>query len=219
VPTQSKYGVCRREVACQQEYSRRVNPVTSVYRPCENCGERTASALGFCRRTLECRRARARRDREVNKEAVLDAERRHRQSSAAVVQAAALRYRARADRPCRYAKSGCTEFAAVGANVCPEHNKVDCQRRYERKRDQLVRRLARAQRGLCPWCELPLADDTAACAIDHIIPKASGVVIDDEWNLQALHSFCNGAKKDKITPHALALAAEHGIPLLNAPAA
>jgi hypothetical protein len=51
--------------------------------------------------------------------------------------------------------------------------------------------------------------------IDHIIPKASGVICEGDWNLQVLHWECNGSrgKGNKITPRALELAAEHGIML------
>jgi hypothetical protein len=46
-----------------------------------------------------------------------------------------------------------------------------------------------------------------------VIPKSSGVVIEDEWNLQLLHAGCNQAKGSRITLQAIALAAEHGVTL------
>ena len=128
-------------------------------------------------------------------------------------------YRSRPDRPCRYAKSGCSEFAEVGLLCCRKHQRADAKRHLERKRADLTGKLAVAQDWICPWCSKPLPEDLADVHIDHIIPKASGVVIEAEWNLQVLHQRCNRVKFAKITPQALALAAAHGINLTHTRAA
>jgi hypothetical protein len=73
-------------------------------------------------------------------------------------------------------------------------------------------RLARAQCGICPWCDLPLPDDLAGTEVDHIIPRVRGGP-DKAWNWQLVHWRCNRAKRFKLTDRALALAAEHGITL------
>lgn len=75
-------------------------------------------------------------------------------------------------------------------------------------------RLAKAQNGICTWCRLPLPDDLADTAVDHIIPKCRGGP-DRRWNLQVLHHQCNrrGHKGTKLTPEAVALAAERGVVL------
>jgi hypothetical protein len=44
-----------------------------------------------------------------------------------------------------------------------------------------------------------------------------GITIEDEWNLQLLHSFCNRVKRDRLTAQALDLAAAHGITLTGVP--
>lgn len=66
---------------------------------------------------------------------------------------------------------------------------------------------------MCSWCNLPI-DPVSKTDIDHIIPKACGVVIEEDWNLQLLHRSCNRSKKDTITDQALTLAADHGIELV-----
>jgi len=121
----------------------------------------------------------------------------------------------RTDRPCKYAKTGCSEFAGRGSVLCHKHDAADAMRRWRRKRKRLAEKLAAAQNGHCPWCSQALPGDLTDTHIDHIIPKASGYVIDEEWNLQLLHKLCNLSKNDKITPQAIALAAEHGIVLAD----
>ena len=78
--------------------------------------------------------------------------------------------------------------------------------------DRLRRRLAAGQDGICPECGLPLPEDLAGTAVDHIIPKARGGP-DAPWNRQLVHSACNRAKWFKLTDRAAALAAEHGVVL------
>lgn len=79
--------------------------------------------------------------------------------------------------------------------------------------------LATAQNGICPWCEKPLPADLlyAYADIDHIIPRSRGGP-DLEWNRQLLHKHCNrDGKGDALTPQAEALAAEHGVTLVEPP--
>jgi 5-methylcytosine-specific restriction endonuclease McrA len=104
----------------------------------------------------------------------------------------------------------------AGSKFCREHQNSEARRRAQRKRRRTARRLAVVQGWTCTWCERTLPEDLAGIHIDHIIPKASGFVIEDEWNLQVLHDVCNLSKSDRITPQALALAAEHGITLTEA---
>jgi 5-methylcytosine-specific restriction endonuclease McrA len=47
--------------------------------------------------------------------------------------------------------------------------------------------------------------------VDHVIPKASGVIVDEEWNLRAMHARCNASKGSQITTEAIELAASHGL--------
>ncbi len=78
------------------------------------------------------------------------------------------------------------------------------------RRDRLAAKLAAAQGWICTWCCQPLPGDLGWTNIDHVIPASQGGP-HDRWNLDVLHSRCNIAKRDKITPRALELAAEHGI--------
>ena len=123
------------------------------------------------------------------------------------------RYLARADRPCKFAADGCSEMARVGVKFCPEHHRAESKRQYNARRSGLMQRLATRQRMICPWCAESLPADTSLIQVDHIIPRASGLIIDEEWNYQALHRACNLAKSDAITPQAVALAADYGISL------
>ncbi len=75
-------------------------------------------------------------------------------------------------------------------------------------------RLARAQGGICPWCNLPLPEDLAGTAVDHIIPSCRGGP-HEKWNLRLLHSRCNGpaGKGNQLTAEAEELAVRYGIVL------
>jgi 5-methylcytosine-specific restriction endonuclease McrA len=84
-------------------------------------------------------------------------------------------------------------------------------RQYRARRSGLLTRLAGRQEMLCPWCGEWLPEDMAGVDVDHIIPRASGLVIDEEWNYQALHRACNLTKTDQITPEAIELAGQHGL--------
>jgi 5-methylcytosine-specific restriction endonuclease McrA len=119
---------------------------------------------------------------------------------------------------------GCIEFALIGQYQCQKHHNEVGARDKQRRRANLKRTLATEQGWLCPWCEMPLPSNIAArladglpeVEIDHIIPRAKGGP-DEDWNLQVLHRGCNGAggKSDQVTNRALALAAEHGVTLIN----
>ena len=202
--TRSACGVCKRPGECVKERGRRLDsarrPVPRIRRPrpCDVCGGPTESVHGVCQKTTECQRELSRRQRAANPEGIRETRRQH---------------RARLDRPCRYAKAGCTEFAAAGLLCCRTHQLAESRRHRDRERAKFYPKLAVAQDWICPWCDELLPDDLTGVEIDHIIPKASGFIIEDEWNLQALHAFCNRSKSDKVTPRALALAAEHGITL------
>ena len=82
------------------------------------------------------------------------------------------------------------------------------------------------QGGICPCCGEPLpahlgmAGDhrgakRAVVAIDHIIPRSRGGPTHAEWNKQLLHLKCNSSKGNQVAAPALALAAEHGIKVLD----
>jgi len=73
--------------------------------------------------------------------------------------------------------------------------------------------MARDQAWVCPWCSGQLPPSLTRTHVDHIIPRASGLVIEEAWNLQLLHGRCNQEKSDKITIRAIILAAEHGLTL------
>jgi 5-methylcytosine-specific restriction endonuclease McrA len=157
---------------------------------------------------------------EANREAESERNRRYRETNLDIVRErgreANRKRLQRTDRPCRYAKSaGCEEFAIVNGNACRQHMKADSARRNARKQEKVRRSLASNQGWVCTWCACLLPEDLGATHVDHIIPVARGGP-EDEWNLQLLHDVCNMSKQDKITPLALALAAEHGIALAAA---
>ena len=199
--TRSAGRVCKKTQECRNERDRRRESRAARPhdpRPCDICGRPTESTFGVCQKTPECQREFTRRRRAADPVATREAIR---------------AYRQREDRPCRYAKAGCVEFSVPGVLCCQKHQIEDNRRHRLRQRTKAQRRLAEMQGWLCTWCDQPLPDDLAQTEIDHVIPKASGVVIEDDWNLRLLHSFCNRTKYAKITPEALALAAEHGITL------
>ena len=88
----------------------------------------------------------------------------------------------------------------------------------KRGKRQLREQLASQQDGACPWCKLPLPDDLAGTAIDHIIPRCRGGP-DEPWNQQLLHLQCNGTggKGYRLTAEAEELAALHGVVLREPP--
>lgn len=119
---------------------------------------------------------------------------------------------ARDDRPCLFPDS-CDTHAKVGSKFCAEHARVESNRHYHRTAAERKQQLAERQAWLCPWCNEYLPPSLSGTHVDHIIPRASGLVIEDEWNLQLLHGRCNQQKADRITPQAIELAAEHGLVL------
>lgn len=131
--------------------------------------------------------------------------------------AAQKAYRNRPGRACRYAAAGCAGTAIPGAHSCKKHARQERRSSYYASRDARQLRLAEAQGWICPWdgCWQPILPGDQV-EIDHIIPIASGIVINEEWNLQVLHWQCNRSKKDKITAQAILLAAAHGVGLAAA---
>lgn len=128
------------------------------------------------------------------------------------------RYFQREDRPCAHQGDECSsEFAIRGSVYCRTHKTADDSARDKRRRERVLRRHAKTQGGICTWCALPLPDDLKGVHLDHVIPKAV-LVIEEDWNFEALHEKCNLAKLDKLTDRAVALAAEHGIDLRSHPA-
>lgn len=199
-------GVCTRTPACRSERSRRVkypdardNYVPREPRFCCVCSSRLQlnNVDGVCRRTLECRREKERRR-------VRKPEDRARWMK---------KYLAKANRPCRYARSGCMEFALVNCHVCRPHQIEDGKRHWQMLIGQQKEFLGNRQGWVCPWCNLPIGT-ASRTDVDHIIPKASGLVIEEDWNLQLLHSPCNRSKSWTITDQALALMLEYGIELV-----
>ena len=216
-PTTSVFGVCRQTKECARVWARRSYAAAD---PAVLAARAKVNGQSFRKRRAsnpEPYRASNRRWYAANSVTALRSTRRYHAAHPDVLLAIKRRFMARADRPCRYAKAGCTEFAVVGQAACKEHQRADRKRYKERRRARLTTKLALAQDWICPWCDKPLPDDLTGVHIDHIIPKASGFIIEDEWNLQVLHHPCNARKFDKITARALTLAAEHGIPLAAAP--
>lgn len=211
--TTSAFRVCRQTKECDNEWARRryvgADPaVRAVRAEAKRRADRNRYGADPDRY-----RAADQQWYAANREKAAQATRKYHAAHPEVLLAIKRRYMQRADRPCRYVKAGCIEFALINDVCCREHRKSDRRRHKERKRTRLIAKLATAQDWICPWCDLPLPEDLAGVHIDHIIPKASGFIIEDEWNLQALHHPCNARKFDMIIPQALALAAEHGIPL------
>lgn len=122
------------------------------------------------------------------------------------------KYIARADRPC-LSPDGCGLNAKVGTIYCPEHQVIESRRYQQRATLRKRRVLAERQGWGCPWCSQQLPQSLARAHVDHIIPRCSGLVIEEDWNFQLLHGRCNQQKSGTITPQAIALAAEHGLSL------
>ena len=99
------------------------------------------------------------------------------------------------------------------SHYCRTHARAAFRRWYDRQAAKLKQRLADGQDGLCTWCGKPLPTDLSRVHVDHVIPKASGVIVEDEWNLRALHARCNVSKGSQITADAIELAASHGMTL------
>jgi hypothetical protein len=96
------------------------------------------------------------------------------------------------------------EAIAAIRGLATDHGSAELRRRVE---------LAQQQDWTCTWCEQPLlpADIGAGrTQVDHVIPIIRGGPR-ESWNLELLHSKCNGSKGDRMTAGAWALARMHGI--------
>lgn len=234
-PTTSAVGVCSRSAECKAERQRRDkrDKAGTPAAPCEVCGASMRwSKSGVCSRTAACRREAVRRSRlahldtrradDRNRWANLTADQRESERKAdraryaadpSIKRASAIRWLQRTDRPCKHAAEGCAKLALAGSHYCREHHRADVKLKRERRQVKLKTRLAERQGGLCPWCEEELPDDLDAVHVDHVIPKASGVIIEDDWNLRVLHARCNIVKGHKLTAAAIALAVGRGVNL------
>jgi hypothetical protein len=88
--------------------------------------------------------------------------------------------------------------------IATDHGSVELRRRVE---------LAQQQDWTCTWCEQTLfpADIGAGrTQVDHVIPIIRGGPR-EPWNLELLHSKCNGSKGDRMTARAWALARAHAL--------
>jgi hypothetical protein len=205
--TTSEYGVCQVNPICKLAHQR-------MY--LADAEKKEANrAYQRQRRTVKGDRIRARQRRRYARNSdVITA--RARQRRAEVGDAIRARDRARIKRPgrpCRYAKQGCRKFAIPNSRLCDFHHRTESRRRQQRKRDRAKEKMAVAQNYVCGWCGRKLPGNLKGCAEDHIIPKAIGIVIEDAWNKQLLHSVCNLQKGTKITARALELARQHGVNL------
>jgi len=209
-PTAGKYGICGSTAECKRERHRRYR---DAHRETVRRGNRERARRRAAAKPKTPQQQPTAESLAERAEARRQAERRWRVANRGVTREKDRKYLQRPDRPCRYAAAGCTEYAVIGQRACGEHRKADDTRSRRRARAKLSAKLARRQRGICPWCACPLPADLTATQIDHVIPKSSGVVIEDEWNLQILHARCNQAKGGSITLQAIALAAEHGVTL------
>lgn len=211
--TRNKYRVCATTPECASEHSKRRRKLGRPDAPCEVCalcGGPTYSTLGVCGRNPECKKEQIRRYTRARPERVRERERRYARQQRLENPEKRAEYLARTDRPCRYRKSGCAEFAILSGSSCREHTYRDNARHKARRRRNLSRRLAVLQGWTCTWCLQPLPEDLAETHLDHIIPVARGGPNED-WNLQVLHDRCNHEKHAWITPEALALAEEHDV--------
>lgn len=181
------------------------------------------STSGFCRRNSECKRkaqavadARfyaAHREQRLADNAAWRAVHRSRtREPLGPDETSRQRYLARTDRRCLF-PAGCDLYAEAGLKYCRPHHNAESNRRYRQKAGTLKQRLAEAQKWICTWCQGVLPVSPSRAHVDHIIPRASGLVIEEEWNYQLLHGRCNQEKSGKITSQAIALAAEHGLTL------
>jgi HNH endonuclease len=228
-------GVCARTAECRAEYGRRYrsakageisqqrrqyridNRVVLAQRDSEKYYADREAALEYQRQyrqdNIEARRAYDRAYYRENREIILD-ERLRDEEWRERRRIRTREYLQRPDRACRYAKSGCTEFARINGWLCTPHDNIKARQLQADKRLRLRHKLAEYQGWICGWekCQEPLHPDDQI-EVDHIIPVASGLVIEEEWNLQAVHLSCNRSKSDKITVQAIKLAAAHGIEL------
>jgi 5-methylcytosine-specific restriction endonuclease McrA len=222
-------GICQRTPECSRE-SRRIerqsaDPDQRRRRRRAYYAANAAAVAEYAKAWRQANRARERerqrRWRAANPETVRARHRRQWAKLAAerpeVVREKQRRYLQRTDRPCRYARAGCPEFAIPWSHSCYEHDHQDHARRRERKRLAVATRLAQMQHWTCTWCSQPLPEDLTGTVVDHVIPQSAGGP-DEPWNFELLHVPCNGpaGKWHKIIPKALELAAQHGLQLTSA---
>lgn len=189
-PVRSETGICQKSPECKKAFwrydqaARRGGLLPT--RPCKVCGHPTWSKYQICSHTEECRR----------------------ESSRLSAQSLLLT----TGRKCRdFGECGTT--ASLRSWYCTEHSRAANRRHKKTYRSALIQRIGERQEWICTWCYLDLPDDLSDVEVDHIIPKSSGLVIEEDWNLQLLHGRCNLGKFTSITPQAAELAAEHGLVL------
>jgi 5-methylcytosine-specific restriction endonuclease McrA len=189
-PVRSETGVCRKTQECKREFWRRTQAAGRggllPTRPCAVCSHPTWSKYGVCNQTEACRR-----------------------------EAGRLSARALLLTPGRRCRDfgQCGALANLRSYYCTEHASAANKRHKKTRRSAEVQFLGSRQEWICPWCDLELPDDLTDIEVDHIIPKASGLVIEEDWNLQLLHGRCNVEKFSRITDDAIRLATEHGFQL------
>lgn len=157
-PTTSELGVCQRTAECTLENQRRwrLPKLVTVTNPCKVCGRPTFADGGICNRGGPCRSARW---RAANPRARCRVCNGPTNSPVSVCKAnpECRRERRRirlqrTDRPCRYMKAGCTEFAVIGRAQCREHYLADNRRQAQHHRDRIAHKLTLRQDWRCPWC-------------------------------------------------------------------
>lgn len=201
-PTASRYGVCTRTAGCRREAGRAKDRRYDARHP----GARRRASREAARRSRAAKPKAPPPSPEEQAETKRQADLRWRAANRDAVREKDRKYLLRPGRPCRRAKAGCTEYALIGQRACAEHRKAADAQASARRRTKL----ATAQAWACTWCSTSLSADLSRTQVDHVIPVSRGGP-DEQWNLQLLHDSCNRAKRDKLTPQALALAAERGI--------
>jgi hypothetical protein len=170
-PSRSRLGACQETPDCRTEYNRRFRASRrQELREYKQQDRKRNLERERYARNREARQALARRIRRANRERLAEQNRIYREANREALAERRREYMKRPDRPCRYAASGCTQYARPGGNCCQEHQAGRARRRRATKR----RRLAEAQGGQCPWCTGPLPANLAGTQIDHIIPVSRG---------------------------------------------
>jgi len=208
--TRSALGVCQGTPECKREQERRRRlPGQRELRPCDVCGAPCRGRFGVCTLNPDCKREYHRRfiaglppgrSREYGRRFYQA----HREEA---LQRSRERRAANLDEMRAKSRERTRRWRAEHPEEHARYKKADAKRRESNLRREIITR----DGGVCSWCHDPFPADLSGTHFDHIIPRASGVVIEDDWNIQLLHAICNIVKRDRITPQALSLAAEHGI--------